>query len=121
MARAVSISSSVIEEKGGRYRVEYSLMNGSDYPIDTVVLLVASYDERECEPAEQSGCAAELVIGTMYSKQLIKDSVPVQFDHEPPFVMLTAMASVLFTDSWNQTWWRGPGYLERRNHPARIC
>jgi hypothetical protein len=52
------------------------------------------------------------MVAIVSRSQLIKDSVPVQFDHEP-FVMLTSMASVLFTDFWDQSWCREPGDLQK--------
>jgi hypothetical protein len=62
-----------------------------------------------------------MVIGTMHQAQLHKETVGVHFDYrEPVFGELTALASVIFTDTWRQTWWRAPGEIERMDGPARI-
>ncbi len=122
MARAVCISSTLAAQDDGSEAIEYSLMNGSDYPIDMIVIQIndpggyLGYHLEDGSPVPR-----ELVIGTMHSKQVISGKEPVQPKPEIPFLLLTGMASVVFTDTWGQSWWRCPGQLEKRDGPARMC
>ncbi|TFV65789.1 UNVERIFIED_ORG: hypothetical protein E4P37_08640 [Bacillus sp. AZ43] len=112
--------SSLVEERDGVFFIKYTLVNGGDYPIDNVVLVVADL-VADCVPQEQRGCALELVVGTMYQKQVIEDEAAVRLRGAPAFAEITALGSILFTDSWGQSWWRGPGQLQLRDVPARVC
>lgn len=92
-----------------------------DYPIDNAVLVVVDPGADHVRPGEQSGTAMELVLGTVMSKQTASGTQEVRFTAEPAFGELLGLASLLFTDTWNQTWHRGSMILERRSHPPRIC
>jgi hypothetical protein len=119
LARAVAISS-LAQREGDGWTIEYTLLNGGDYPIESVVVVAHSLDPG-CKPRNQQLTAFQMVIGTMHQAQLHKETVGVHFDYrEPVFGELTALASVIFTDTWRQTWWRAPGEIERMDGPARI-
>lgn len=120
MARAVAISS-LAQRDGDCWVIEYTLLNGGDYPIESVVVVADSLDP-ECEPKRQLLTAFQSVIGTMHQGELHNEKIEVSFDYrEPVFGETTALVSVIFTDTWGQTWWRGTGTLERMDGPARIC
>lgn len=97
------------------------LTNGGDYPIDNVVLVVADPGAVDSDPLRQLGTAAECVIGTILPKETIEDEMTVLFAADPAFGELTALALVLFSDTWNCHWARGPMLLERRETTARSC
>lgn len=123
MARAVSVSSSLAGREGEKEVIEYVVVNGSDYPIDNVVIRIndpggyfGSYHDGD------DFIPREIVVGTMYSKQVIEDSYePREVKPELPFALVTGMATIHFTDPWDQSWERGPGMLEKRDAPPRMC
>lgn len=124
MARAVSVSSTADEtDRPGLWRIDYTVHNGSQFPIDNPLLMIIDLGADEHDPGEQVGTAAEIVLSTVYPGQQIEDHLEVEFSDgaEPAFGELTSLVSLLFTDSWDQTWLRGPGMLERRPAPARTC
>lgn len=120
-ARAVAVSSIADQRGKNKWYIKYKIMNGGDYPIDNAVLVVADPGADEVDLADQRGAAMELVLGTVLPKELIEDEVLVRFTEEPFFVELSSLALILFTDTWDQSWARGPGRLERRDYPARTC
>lgn len=120
MARAVSISTLAAEQEGNRWEIDYAIVNGGDYPIENVVLLVTDLTP-DSDPKQQKYMAFELVVGTMHQKQTIKDKLTVHLSSAPAFAELTALGSLRFTDSWGNSWWRGPGELSPTPDPPRIC
>jgi hypothetical protein len=122
MARAVGIRS-VSYEKDAKWHVEFSLQNGGEYPIDNVVVVITDPGSEEPRPEDQVGTALEQVIGTVLSKETLQAGPEiVHFTREPVFGEYTNLASVLFTDAWNQHWAKTPlGGLIRREGPPRIC
>jgi hypothetical protein len=124
MARAVSVSSTADDaDHPGVWRIDYTIHNGSQFPLDGPLLLVVDVGAEEVSPGEQIGTATQLVLSTVHPGQTIHDHVDVGFtnDAEPAFGELTGLVSLIFTDAWDQTWLRGPCVLERRTYPARIC
>jgi hypothetical protein len=96
-------------------------MNGGDYPIDNVVLLVADPGADRVDLETQQGTSMELVIGTMLPKQTIKDELFVVLSADPAFGELNSLAQVQFVDTWGQSWIRGPFVLRQTENPARSC
>ncbi len=119
-ARAVALYS-VAEERDGKHFVKYRLMNGGDYPIDNVMLVVADPGAEYINLAQQQGTAAQLVIGTVLPKETLDDETEASFTEQPAFGQLNALARVLFVDTWDRSWMRGPMVLERTAAPARTC
>jgi hypothetical protein len=113
----------VTYEKDGKWYVEYSLQNGGEYPIENVVVIIADPGSEEQRPEDQVGTALEDVIGTVLSKETLTPRPQmVHFAQEPVFGETINLASVLFTDAWNQHWAKTPlGGLIRRKGPPRIC
>lgn len=119
-ARSITVSSLATKSKGG-WHLEFTVMNGSDYPIHSAVLVVHSLDPA-CDPKAQMLTAYEHVIGTMHRGQIVKDEIDVQFSgREPVFGEHINLACVLFTDAWDESWCRGSGSLEAMDAPPRIC
>lgn len=102
-------------------KMEYRLHNGGDLPIDNVVVVVGDPSAPTYRPQAQVGTATEIVIGTLAAKETDEDQRLVRFGAEPVFGELTALAGVLFTDAWENHWYRAPGKLERCEGPPRIC
>jgi hypothetical protein len=119
-ARSVALFS-LAGERDGKHFVKYRLMNGGDYPIDNVVLVVADPGADYIDLSQQRGTAIELVIGTVLPKEVQEDETEVHFTRLPAFGELNSLAQVLFVDTWNQSWVRGPMLLERTTAPARSC
>jgi hypothetical protein len=122
MARAVGVRS-VTYEDGGDWYVDYALQNGGEYPIDDVVVVIADPGSPEHRPEDQAGTALEAVIGTVLSKETIREKRnKVAYKREPVFGESTSLASILFTDTWGTHWAKTPlGGLIRRARPPRIC
>lgn len=132
MARAVGVTGipqrvdrSVYERgdpppEAERWKVEYTVHNGGEYPIDKVVVEVLAVGGGESEEWRPRA-AVEVVVGTVLGKQTYEGSVEFGLGREPAFAELTNMVSVNFTDTWNQSWHRAPGVLEPRDHPAHTC
>lgn len=119
MARAVGVQGIPIREKK-RWMLKYTVHNGGEFPIDDVVLVVSDPGVSGA-PQEQTGTAIEVVLGTVMSGQSVQEEVELRFSREPAFSESTRLTGVLFTDTWNQSWYRAPGYLVKRAAPARTC
>lgn len=122
LARARSITvSSLATKHGDGWHFEYTVMNGSDYPIHSVVLVAHSLGPG-CVPKTQTLTAYQHVIGTMHQGQVIQDEVIVEFNYrEPAFGEHINLAYLLFTDAWNESWCRGSSSLDPMDYPPRIC
>ena len=119
MARSVSVDT-VVHRIGDEWVVDYTIVNGGDFPIENVVLLVADVDAVDVRPADGVGTCLQLVVGTLHHKEIVRDDHgPLRIKREPASGELTALGSLRFTDTWGQSWWRGPGRLERTADPAR--
>ena len=92
-------------------------MNGGDYPIDNVVLVVADPGAEYVDLAQQQGTAVQRVLGTMLPKETQESAVEVTFTSDPVFGQCNSMAQVLFLDTWNESCARGPMVLERMEAP----
>lgn len=120
LARAVAISSIARCDDDG-WTISYTLLNGGDYPIGSVVVVGESLHP-ECMPKYQQFTSFQNVVGTMHQGQLVEDEVKVKFKYrEPVFGELTNLVSVIFTDTWGQSWYRKSGSVERLGQQARIC
>ncbi len=121
-ARSVAVWS--VADRGrsrdDKWTIRYNVLNGGDYPVDNAVLLVADL-RGDYDPITQRGTAHELVLGTLIPGRLLEDSVEVTLSNEPSFGELGALVDVIFTDSWNEHWARGPMLLARRPSAARSC
>lgn len=122
MARAVSVVSQIVEDAGS-WRIQYTIVNGSDYPIDTVVLFLHDHGQWNNADIDGEPIPVELVIGSMYQKQIIEDhhKGDGRARANVPFALLTGMGEVRFTDSWGQSWARSPGCLQKLDSPPRVC
>jgi membrane protein implicated in regulation of membrane protease activity len=119
-ARSVGVNVEV-EQSDDSWTIKYTIHNGGDYPIDDAMLVIADWSN-EWNLADQQGTALELVVGSVMPKQTLRDEYPgVKVPVEPIFGELTRLAGLLFTDTWDQHWYRAPGQLERRENPPRIC
>jgi len=85
------------------------------------MLVVADPGADYIDLSQQRGTAIELVIGTVLPKETQEDETEVYFSRRPAFGELNSLAQVLFVDTWNQSWVRGPMLLERTAGPARSC
>ena len=125
MARAVSVTADLkrVGREKGRYVYETDcrVHNGGEFPIDDVVLVVADPAARGRDLARQHGTALEIVIGTVAAGATDGDNHKLTFSEDPPFLELTSMGGVLFTDAWGTHWYRSRGTLERREQPPRMC
>jgi len=104
----------------GGWEVEYTIHNGGDYPINTVLLAVNDPGQ-EGLPEEQMGTAVEVVIGNLNSGETSQGRTHVHFSAEPMFAEMTYMAAVLFSDHWGNHWATKGGEVIRRQYPARVC
>jgi hypothetical protein len=122
MARAVGVRSVTYEENGSWY-IDYALQNGGEYPIDNVVVVITDPGSPETRPEDQAGTALEAVIGTVLSKEIIRETRnKVAYSREPVFGESTNLASILFTDTWGAHWAKTPlGGLIHRDQLPRIC
>lgn len=103
-----------------RWEVDYAVHNSGEYPIDRVVVKVLDPGApKSGQPRPRD--AIQVVVGTVLAKQTYANRAEFTLSREPAFAELTHMVSVDFTDTWNQSWHRAPGVLERRDHPARTC
>jgi hypothetical protein len=120
MARAVGVNALPVLDQEGNWEVEYEIFNGGSYPIDNVMLVVADPGV-DHDPTEQRGTALELVLGTVLPGRPVTGRQPLSFTADPVFAQVTHLAALLFTDTWDQHWARGPGVLRRRLDPPRSC
>lgn len=119
MARAVAVQG-IPNKYKKRWILKYTVYNGGRFPIDDVVLVVSD-PGREGDPQDQTGTVIEVVIGSIMPGQTVQDEIEVPFTREPAFAERTRLTGVLFTDTWKQSWYKAPGYLIKRNSPARTC
>lgn len=94
--------------------------NSGEYPIDKVVLKVLDPGAPESKDPRPRN-AIEVVVSTILAKTAYSSRAEFTLAREPAFSERTQMVSVDFTDTWNQSWHRAPGVLERRDHPAHTC
>ncbi len=121
MARAVGVQAIPSCDARGRWSVRYQVHNAGDYPIDNVVLVVGDPGAETMSLADQVGTVIEVVLGTVLPNQSVEDTVDLNFTREPAFGDLTRLSGLLFTDTWNQPWFRGPGVLEKQPSSPRVC
>jgi hypothetical protein len=122
MAQRVSVRAIPGKTPDGRWEVPYTIHNGTDYPINTVLLAIKDPGQ-EGQVEDQIGTALELVIGNMASGETVEGRLTdhVHFSREPAFAELTYLAAVLFTDHWGNNWAATGRELVRKKHPARVC
>ncbi len=102
--------------------MDYTVFNGGDYPIDNAVVLVSDLTtDLQTLLDQHQGSACQPVIGTLAPKAEHRESLPVLLHEEPAFSERLGMCFLLFTDTWDQTWARGPGLLEARPVPPLTC
>lgn len=119
-ARSVAITSTAQRGNGTKqWTVQWTVLNGGDYPVDNAVVLIAG--ESGFDAVAQAGTAAEVVCGTLIPNKEITQATDIALDHGPAFAELNTLAYVVFTDAWGNHWARGPGLLAKRETPARSC
>lgn len=120
MAQRIGVRAVPNKNEDGKWEVEYSVHNGSKYPINTVLLAVQDPGQ-EGLAEEQIGTAVQVVIGNINAGEESSGKTHVHFSRDPVFGQLTYMAAVLFTDHWGNHWATKGREVMRRPYPARVC
>lgn len=99
------------------WRVEFTVVNSSPYPVDTVVVRVPQFGESD----GFNGRYEEIVEGTLLPGAQVS-SFGLSTSKTPPvFGEMVDICRVDFTDTWGSHWHRGPQTLEPRALPPRVC
>jgi hypothetical protein len=120
MAQRVGVRAVPSKTDDGKWEVAYSVHNGGDYPINTLLLAVNDPGQ-DGRPEDQMGTAVEVVMGSINAGEISQGRTHVHFKAEPSFGELTYMAAVLFSDHWGNHWATKGGEVMRRPYPARVC
>jgi hypothetical protein len=121
MAQRVSVRAIPGQTPEGIWEVPYEVHNGSDYPIESAVLVINDPGQ-DGKPEDQMGTALEVVVGTIPSGKTHEDRFgPIKFEREPIFGELPYLATLLFTDHWGNHWASTGTRLMHRRYPPRVC
>lgn len=122
-ARLVSFQSSPDHISDSRWQFDYTIINRSKGPIDSVVIVVPErgrYDEVSVDL--QLGCAIDLVVGHVPQSETVSGSFKVDLSSASfGFSSLPYLATLLWTDEENENWSVCGPDLHRRLRRARTC
>lgn len=122
MAQRVMVRAIPGRTPEGAWEIPYTVHNGSDYPINTVLLAINDPGQ-DGQVEDQMGTAHELVIGNMAPGETVEGRITehVHFSREPVFAELTYLAAVLFTDHWGNHWAANGREVVWKRYPGRMC
>jgi hypothetical protein len=116
------MTSIIDQAANGTWSLKYRIENRSDSAIDGVVLAITDPGAGECRPADQMGCAMEMVFGVIAPGELIEDVIAdIHLTGEPSFGELPCLGSLLWTDIEEHHWMVNGATLTRRPYRARTC
>lgn len=118
-AQLVGFSSLALADTG-KWRIEYTIHNGTESAIDSVVVAVVD-PGLDAVPDMQAGCAIEVVHPTVGAGETVNGSEPVVFTQEPAFVELPYLGHLLWTDADGNHWSASGTDVHRRIARARTC
>lgn len=99
------------------WRVEFTLVNSSPYPVDTVVVRTPQFGES----GGFNGRHEQIIEGTLLPGAQVSGFGITTSKTPPVFAQMVDVCQVQFTDTWGNHWLRGPQTLEPCDVPPRTC